>query len=156
MNEIIKQTIIAVTAVRLAGKELRTVCVKEGMPIEVAYSDDGDATWNVVGEFLDKDDYVPTSNCLLEVNDGRLLFLATAKGRIYRSVDAAEHWVVIEDGVYFNTAYVLLTETLGRIIAINESGTIYSDDNGDTWSLMPRLEWVEANSGLGFSRGIGR
>lgn len=153
MVEIIKQTIIAVTAVRLVGKELRTVCVKEGSPIEIAYCDDGDATWNVVGEFLDKDDYVPTSNCLLGVNDGRLLFLATAKGRIYRSVDAAEHWVVIEDGVCFNTAYVLLTETLGRVIAINESGTIYSDDNGDTWNSMPELEWAEANSGLVFSGG---
>lgn len=134
----IEQKIIAGAAVRLSEDQLRTVCIKEGSPMEIAYTDDNNATWVVKDDFLDKDDYVPTADCLLGMNDGHLLFLATAKGRIYRSMDGAKNWSVIEDGVFFDTPYLLLTKTLGRIIAANQSGTIYSDDNGDTWSFCLR------------------
>lgn len=148
MVVIIEQAIIAVTAVRLSKDQLRTIYVKEGAPMEVAYLDDDNFVWVAIDDFLDKDDYVPAPNCLLGINEGRLLFLATAKGRIYRSTNGARNWNVIEDGVYFNTSYVLLTETLGRIIAVNQSGTIYSDNDGDSWTLMPKQEWKEVNSGL--------
>ncbi len=107
----IEQAIIAGTAVRLSEDQLRTVCVKEGSPMEIAYNDDGGAIWVAVGDFPDKDDYVPNADCLLEINDGHLLFLATARGRIYRSTDSAKNWSAIEDGIFFNTPYLLLSET---------------------------------------------
>jgi len=80
MAEISEQVTMAVMAVRLSKDQLRTVCIKEGSPLMLAYNDNNDNNWTVIDNFLDKYDYILNQNCLLGINDGRLLFLATVKG----------------------------------------------------------------------------
>lgn len=120
----------------------RNICIKDGEPMELAYSDDEGANWTVINCF-NSNESIGNKDCLLSINDGQILFLATSMGRIYRSTDHAKTWLVIEDRVFFNTPYIMITQSVERIYAANESGLIFSDDYGNTWDIAHLPEWKD-------------
>lgn len=105
--------------------------------LEIAYKDNySDGVGDFVSKMLDKDDFIFDNHCFLQTEKG-VLFLATRKkSRIWRSIDNGNNWSLVEDGIFINTGYRLVSESNGVIFALSESGSIFSQDNGDTWNYL--------------------
>lgn len=133
--------IAAITSIILNQDWRREIYAKEGVPIEVAITDDNGENWQLASGFRGDDEIIPDHRCLLTSKIKNICFLATSKGRIYRSKDAAQTWQLIEDGIWFNTPYKFLYESFERIYAVNQNDAVYSDNFGNTWELMNMPRW---------------
>lgn len=67
-----------------------------GNPAEVAYSDDGGATWATANMGSDNGEFVPSPHSVFALNQYNI-WAGTDSGRIYFSSDGGSSWVVQED-----------------------------------------------------------
>lgn len=131
--------ISAINSILLEDMTRRDIAVKDAIPAELAYSDNGGKDWIFVRIF--EDEKIMNTQCFHYSHATKTLFLATTKGRIYRSEDYGETWELVENQVLFTSPFCFLSESsLGRVYAGNALGLAYSDDNGGTWSKMPTPE----------------
>jgi photosystem II stability/assembly factor-like uncharacterized protein len=130
----IKQLEIVAIAL-LSGLPDRLLMVSGSSPFEVACSDDGGLSYNIVfkGE---NSETVVNQSCLLVCNDGRTVFLATSRGYIYRSRDRGNQWAVVDAGVSFNRSYYYIIQSGDAIFAVTDYGVTHSRNMGDTWEII--------------------
>lgn len=104
-------------------------------PAEVAYSDDGGATWNLVNVGSSNGEYVADSGALFAL-DQYNIWLGTAGGYIYYSDDGGLTWTAQEsgsihtgayNGIHFKNALVGMAVGAADIVA-------YTNDGGTTWA----------------------
>lgn len=133
---------MTVSAIKKFGDRL--ILVKNGPPLEIAYSDDDGRSYSIV-RIGDEGEYIDNTDCLL-IAQNLYLFLATSKSRIFRSIDYGATWHVVEDGVVFATPFIRISESDGIIFAATEIGIIKSLSNGDYWEMveMPSI-WLQGD-----------
>lgn len=106
--------------------------IEENLPSKIPWWEMSDI------KFTDGDEHIPSPKCMLfSYTDHQQLFgfVATSKGRIFRSDDSIT-WQVVENGTFFTTPFETICEGDSAIYAINQGGIIYSRDGGDTWNMV--------------------
>jgi photosystem II stability/assembly factor-like uncharacterized protein len=109
-----------------------------GNPAEIAYSDDGGATWHLVNVGAVNGQYVLASGALFSL-DPYHTWLATSDGYIYFSPDAGLTWTAQTAGTLTaeDLRGVMFEETGGVGYAVGDNNAIlYTQDEGDDWAVL--------------------
>lgn len=121
------------------GRDTTRVLVARGTtapaaPAEIAYSDNGGATWTTVNVGSTNGEYVTNGHALFAL-DRYHIWLGTSGGRIYFSADGGVTWAVQENAVISATAIVGISfyDPL-RGFAVYTGGQVAGSADGTTWS----------------------
>lgn len=102
--------------------------------LEVAYSDDGGATWTVV-ELNTVDTEGALSASALFYIDWQHIWIASSEGEIYFSDDGGASWTQQASGVSGTDLYAIHGADADVLVAVGASDTvIYSVDGGAHWN----------------------
>ena len=105
-----------------------------GNPMEIAWSDDLGATWNLVDVGTDDGEFAVKKGALTALSSYDI-YLASNSGRIYKSEDGGLSWAVKEDANITTSAYnaiVMFNPNIGY--AVGTSGLVVKTiDGGKTW-----------------------
>jgi len=101
-------------------------------PAEVAYSDDGGATWTTVNVGATVGQYI----LAMYAHDRYSVFAVTDDGYIYKSTDGGETWTAYEEGViHANPYYAIDFVDRENGIAVGDGNVIARTANGGlTWA----------------------
>jgi photosystem II stability/assembly factor-like uncharacterized protein len=131
------EDIISVDCVDIDNDTTRIIVAREADPaaaMEIAYSDDGGATWTTVTVGSGTGDGANYGGALLAL-DKRHIWLVTDSGYIYFSDDGAETWETQD-------AASATTEDLNAIAALStdvlmavgdNDAVVFTEDGGETW-----------------------
>jgi hypothetical protein len=137
-----------------------------GNTAEIAYSDDGGATWTSVDVGSTIGEYVKSGHAL-QALDQYHIWLGTDGGRIYFSADGGVTWTKQEDAVISSSDVMglsMVDEEHGFVVYTG--GQIASTGDGETWSaktvsgsavatdihaLSEYFVWVSGTDGLFYS-----
>jgi hypothetical protein len=123
-------------------------------PAEVAYSDDGGATWTTVNVGSTNGEFVPDVSGMVDVfQNGKLLFLVTdtgagADGNIYKSEDYGLSWTQVYAGA--GDALNAVDFSGGNVgLAVGDTNTIFRTlDGGDVWGTVAGPAAMAANDAI--------
>lgn len=155
-------------AVLSLGRNIKRILVSNGTtqvshPAEIAYSDDGGATWSTVHVGTTNAEFI-TALCAL---DRYNIWIGTDTGKIYFSSDAGITWTVQENASISSSDVVgisVLDEE--NAVALFTGGEVAITRDGSTWSAVtvsgamsatsikivtPYEIWVTGSNGLFFS-----
>lgn len=106
-------------------------------PAEIAYSDDGGATWTSVNVGSVNGQFVPNSNSMFALNRSNI-WLTTDDGYVYFSDDAGESWTAQESGVITSADInaVYFWDEQNGMFAGDSNIIAKTTDGGDTWSAV--------------------
>lgn len=157
------------------GKDTTRILVARGTtdaanPAEIAYSDDGGATWTNVNVGSVTGEYVTNGHALFAL-DRYHIWLGTDGGRIYFSADAGLTWTLQENAAISATAITGISfyDPL-RGFAVYTGGEVASSADGSTWGAVTTSGatlttdihatsaydvWVAGSNGLWFSKDSG-
>ncbi len=124
------------------GRDTTRVMVARGTadgaaPAEIAYSDDGGATWTSANVGSSNGQYAPSRQSLFAL-DQYNIWLGTNDGSIYYSADGGATWTEQENGV-LNTAEwncIQFRDALNGWAAGENNELAESSDGGDTWTAV--------------------
>ena len=105
----------------------------------VLKSVDGGANWVIFDMFEDEDD----DNIALDevFSYGDFFYVASRGNGFYRSHRDSTTWdrtraFGVDEGADDDILGAVVNETTGRVFILTDNGVEYSDDNGDTWTLV--------------------
>jgi photosystem II stability/assembly factor-like uncharacterized protein len=141
-----------------------------GNPAEIAYSDNGGATWTSVDVGSTNAEFVAGAHALFAL-DRYHIWLGTNTGRIYFSADAGVSWAVQENAVISATAIMGISfiDVLSGF-AVFTGGLVAKCSDGEIWStattsgnatctdihaISSYVAWVTGASGMYFTKDAG-
>lgn len=141
-----------------------------GNPAEIAYSDDGGATWTLVNVGTVNGDFVLNSHALFAL-DRYHIWLGTNGGRIYFSSDGGVTWTIQENAVISATPVTGISfyDPL-RGFAVYQGGEVAASADGSTWGAVTTSgatlatdihaisaydAWVSGSNGLWYTKNGG-
>ena len=141
-----------------------------GNPAEIAYSDDGGATWTRKNVGSVNGEFVSASSALFGT-DRYNIWLGTNGGRIYVSSDAGETWTLKENAVISATAIMGISMVDALVgFAVYTGGQVAKTIDGDTWgatavsgssaatdvhAVTEYTAWVSGTDGLFYTKDSG-
>lgn len=134
------EAIAAIVVVQVAG-HTRIIAARGtadmAHPAEIAYSDDGGATWTAVNVGTVNGQYAIGPHSLFAF-DANNIYLAMSDGYVYASDDAGESWAVLEDGSLFATDFnVVKCRTTSDVwVAGEDNSLLHSATAGASWDVV--------------------
>lgn len=106
-------------------------------PAEVAYSDDGGATWTLASVGAVNGQYTPDSGALFALDQNNIWFV-TQDGYIYYSDDGGVTWTAQESATIHSGAYnaIYFKNALYGMAVGAADVVAYTSDGGNTWSAV--------------------
>lgn len=125
-----------------------------GNPAEIAYSDDGGATWNLVDVGAVDGQFIPDSGSIfaLDQND---IWAGMDDGYIYHSDDGGLSWTAQESGSIHSGAYNAIHFKNSLVgMAVGAADVVaYTNDGGTTWAAATATGGAAALTALGHNTG---
>lgn len=134
-------------------------------PAEIAYSDDGGATWTTVNVGSTNGEYVTNGHALFAL-DRYHIWLGSSGGRIYFSEDGGLTWTAQENAAISATAItgISFADTENGFAVYTGGQAAYTADGGEIWSatsavtgsaaatdihaISPYFVWVVGTDGM--------